>query len=110
MSYTGDFDYQSGPFVALFEPGQNISIIRIPVFLDNMVEMLEMFSVSIDSVSLPSKVKIGGTPNASVTIQEGKGIFTDIVSLLKLCLVVKISLLIHVFIIHMYIHTKLCFT
>jgi len=66
----GGVDYDSGPYTATFTAGQTSVPFNVPINDDNILENTEMFTLAIDSSTLPNRVTIGDPGQAIVTIMD----------------------------------------
>ena len=66
-------DYNSGPYTVQFDVGLMRATLNISINNDNIFEDNEMFSIGIDSSSLPNRVTIGNHSLSTVTIIESVG-------------------------------------
>ena len=74
MEYVGGgVDYNSGPYTVQFDVGLMRATLNISINDDNIFEDTEMFSIGIDSSSLPNYVTIGNHIRSTVTIIESVG-------------------------------------
>ena len=65
---TGGNDYTAGPYTVTIPALQTSVQFDVPINNDNILEADEMFSLNIDSSSLPDGVTSGTPDNAVVTI------------------------------------------
>ena len=63
-------DYNSGPYTVQFDVGLMHATLNISINNDNIFEDNEMFSIGIDSSSLPNRVTIGNHSRSTMTIIE----------------------------------------
>ena len=74
MEYVGGgVDYNSGPYTVQFDVGLLSTTLNISINDDDIFEDNEMFSIGIDSSSLPNRVTIGNHSRSTVTIIESVG-------------------------------------
>ena len=74
MEYVGGgVDYNSGPYPVQFNVGSMHATLNILINDEGAFENDEMFSISIDSSSLPNRVTIGNHSQSTVTIRESVG-------------------------------------
>ena len=66
-------DYNSGLYTVQFDVGLLSATLNISINNDDIFEDNEMFSISIDSSSLPNRVTIGNHSQSTVTIIESVG-------------------------------------
>ena len=70
-SYTED--YRAGPYFATFSSGYTSDSINIPITDDNVIESIESFILTIDTISLPTGIALGSYPQTTVTISDDDG-------------------------------------
>jgi len=63
-------DYGSGPYQVTFTAGETISSFDVPITGDNIVEDDETIDLSIQSISLPSRVSVTNPSQATITIMD----------------------------------------
>ena len=74
MQYIGQgVDYISGPYSCQFNAGDNQTSFNISIINDNMPEVNEMFTLTIDVSSLHSNVTVGVCNQSTVTIADDDG-------------------------------------
>ena len=70
-SYTED--YRAGPYCATFSSGHTYDTINIPITDDNVVEDIESFILTVDTISLPTGISFDSYPHTTVTISDDDG-------------------------------------
>ena len=66
-------DYSSGPYNVTVLPGTTSTFFVVPILRDNLVEGNEEFTLTINTILLPSDVTVGHPAEALVTIVDGIG-------------------------------------
>ena len=66
-------DYSSGPYNVTILPGTTSTFFVVPIFHDNLVEGDEEFTLTINTLLLPSNVTVGHPAEAIVTILDSVG-------------------------------------
>ena len=65
-----DADYNSGPYNVTFTAGQTSVPFDVPINDDNILENTEMFTLTIDSSTLPDRVTVGDPDQTTVDILD----------------------------------------
>lgn len=65
---TEKLDFDSGPYNVLFPAGETTVRFIVTIIEDNILEHNESFSLSIDPLTLPSRVTVGSTNHTTVAI------------------------------------------
>jgi len=66
----GGVDYNSGPYTVTFTAGQTSAFFGVPINDDNILENTEMFTLIINSATLPSHVTVSDPDQSTVDILE----------------------------------------
>jgi len=66
----GGVDYNSGPYTVTFVAGQTCIPFDVPINDDNILENTEMFTLTIDSSTLPNHFTVGDPGQATVSIMD----------------------------------------
>jgi len=66
-------EYQSGRYDVIFTAGQNNVSFNISIFEDDIQDYNEIFTLTIDSRTLPNRVSRGTPSKATVTIVDTTG-------------------------------------
>ena len=84
MEYVGEgVDYNSGPYPVQFNGGVTNISFTVPVINDNILEADETFQLSINVLSLPNNVTVGGQGQTTVTILANDGKWREYVTSYK---------------------------
>ena len=67
---TGDIDYEQGPYMITFPANTTETLYDISITVDNILEVDEMFDITIDSCLLPFDVFTGSIYQALVIILD----------------------------------------
>ena len=73
LHVTGEIDYVSGPYSVTFPANHTRAPLDVPIIDDNLSEGIEMFTLTINSSSLPRHVNVGNLPRATVIIVDNDG-------------------------------------
>ena len=73
LKITGDEDYTSGPYTAIFTAGVTTASLSIPINDDNVLEEDEYFRLMIDPTSLPDDVTVGSPRSVVLVIRDDDG-------------------------------------
>lgn len=76
--WTGNADYDPGPFDVTFPAGMTTASFNIPITDDNMFEGNESFTVTIVASTLPSQVVEGTDCVVVVTIVDDDSKFSNL--------------------------------
>ena len=66
----GGVDYDSGPYTVTFTAGQTSVPFDVAIHDDNISENTEMFTLTIDSSTLPNRVTVGDPDQSVVNILD----------------------------------------
>ena len=70
IDHISDTDYNTGPYSVTFPAGRTNASLTLTIIDDNVVEVNENFTLSIDQSSLPNNVAIGNHSQTTVTILD----------------------------------------
>ena len=70
---TGGDDYESGPFTVIVPAGQTVATFSILITVDDVFEENEVFTITIDSSTLPSRVLVQPGCMLTITIVDDDG-------------------------------------
>ena len=65
-----DNDYNPGPFMVNFDAGQTSTSFNVTIIDNNQLESSEIFSLTINSFSLPHNIHISNPDQVIVTILD----------------------------------------
>ena len=73
MSITEDEDYIGGPYNVTVPAGMKHFDFNITINNDSVLEVNEVFTLTIDPLSLPSNVSVGDQNTTTITIVDNDG-------------------------------------
>ena len=65
-------DYTSGPYSVIFPAGRTRAVLDISVINDNILEVNELFSLAVNSTTLPSNVTSVDQTTITITDNDSK--------------------------------------